>query len=303
MTGASEREEKLVTLLWDAPPCRRSRAGGAADRALGLGRGSGAGGAHPRPFDDDAAAAALLAAIGSGPPGLRGAIVQATSGAHRVAPRRCWRRSGRRPKRTQVRREGFGAGRRPDARPAGGGQADAGAPTGRRGGLARSARGRPPFELRARAVVALGPCRRGEPGGAGVAEDGRRRFRPALPGHARARGREECRPGHRPRPALRARWMIRIRACGRRRPRPGEAGGRRRGRRAHHRRQAGAVALRATRRDEALGRLCVAGGTDLDDPRHRARRRRRSPGGAHRPRAVPRSARPDHLPSHAEAAR
>ena len=43
---------------------------------------------------------------------------------------------------------------------------------------------------------------------------------------------------------------------------------------------------------EALGRLCVAGGGDLDDPRHRARRRRGSPRGAHRPRRAARTRAP-----------
>jgi HEAT repeat protein len=83
--GASDREEKLIAAALgraDVPPVAglaalmSSSSASVEDRARAARILSG--------FDDDAAAAALLAAVGSGPSGLRGALVQATSGARRV---------------------------------------------------------------------------------------------------------------------------------------------------------------------------------------------------------------------------
>jgi HEAT repeat protein len=83
--GASEKEEKLVTTALAraaVPPVAglsallASPAASVEDRARAA--------RILAAFDDDAAAAALLAAVGSGPPGLRAAIVQAASVAHRV---------------------------------------------------------------------------------------------------------------------------------------------------------------------------------------------------------------------------
>ena len=140
---------------------------------------------------------------GSGPPGLRGAMVQAIE----RRPSRA-RRGGAGGVRggAQSRRQGFGADGRPGARSCRRRSADTGAPseavTALRGVLGADR----PFELRARAVVALGAL--------GSRRRARRRsprrtrsptIGPALPGHPRARGSEERRAGRpNPRPVLRA---------------------------------------------------------------------------------------------------
>ncbi len=85
VTGASDKEEKLITTALGraaVPPIAalsgllNSPSAPLEDRARAA--------RILAAFDDDGAAAALLAAVGAGPSGLRGAIVQAASRAHRV---------------------------------------------------------------------------------------------------------------------------------------------------------------------------------------------------------------------------
>src|SRR6185369_9532096 len=154
VTGASEKEEKLIaTALGRAavPPVAglaallSSPSASVEDRARAA--------RILASFDDDAAGTALLAAVGSGPPGLRGAIVQAMSGAHRVraeavlaafeaAPKSEDRTAARASDLARILPESVK--RTPERRPQ--------AVTALRGVLGADR----PFELRARAVVALG---------------------------------------------------------------------------------------------------------------------------------------------------
>jgi HEAT repeat protein len=154
VTGASEKEEKLIaTALGRAavPPVAglaallSSPSASVEDRARAA--------RILAAFDDDAAGTALLAAVGSGPPGLRGAIVQATSGARRVraeavlaafeaAPKNEDKTAARASDLARILPEAVK--RTPERRPE--------AVTALRGVLGADR----PFELRARAVVALG---------------------------------------------------------------------------------------------------------------------------------------------------
>src|SRR5450631_831773 len=158
LTGASEKEERLIaTALGRAavPPVAglsallASPAASIDDRARAA--------RILAAFDDDGAAAALLAAVGGGPPGLRGAVVQATSGAHRVHAEAVLAAFAAAPKNDDKNDEKAAARaadlarilpetvkRTPERRP------DAVAAL--RGALGADC----PFELRARAVVALG---------------------------------------------------------------------------------------------------------------------------------------------------
>lgn len=85
VTGATEKEERLVTTALErttVPPVAglsgllASTSAAVEDRARAA--------RILAVLDDDSAAAALLAAVGGGPPGLRGAVVQAAGGARRV---------------------------------------------------------------------------------------------------------------------------------------------------------------------------------------------------------------------------
>ena len=241
-----------------------------AVRAPGLAFGLGGGHRRGRPASSPlrrlrAAAAALLAAVGGGPPGL-GAVAQAASGAHRVRPEAVLAAFAARQARKTTRRRRRGpptwpippeaVKRTPERRP------DAVAALEAALGADR------PFERVGRAVVALGAlggpgeC---EPRGARLAE-GRRRTIPSCAIRLRASsaiptnaglGRLHPRPGA-ARRARRSgiRGVRETAALGL--EKQGDAGG---GRRAHHRRQAGARPFCPARRATGpRGRLCVAGG-------------------------------------------
>jgi len=158
VTGASDKEEHLIAAALGraaVPPIAglsallASPAASAEDRARAARILAG--------IDDDGAAAALLAAVGGGPPGLRGAIVQAAGGAHRVNAEAVLAAFAAAPKHDDKNDEKAAARaadlarilpeavkRTPERRP------DAMAAL--RGALGADR----PFELRARAVVALG---------------------------------------------------------------------------------------------------------------------------------------------------
>jgi HEAT repeat protein len=154
VTGASDKEERLIaTALGRAavPPVSELSALLTSPSASLEDRSRAA--RILAAFDDDGAAAALLAAVGSGPPGLRAAVVQAASGAHRMsaqavlaafaaAPKNDEKAAARAADLARVLPEAVK--RTPERRP------DAVAAL--RGALSADR----PFELRARAVVALG---------------------------------------------------------------------------------------------------------------------------------------------------
>ena len=149
VTGASEKEEKLVTTALGraaVPPV--AALSGAAGLAFGRGRGSGAGGAHPGRVRRRRRGGGAAGGRRRRAAGLAGAIVQAASGAHRVHAEAVLAAFAAAP---HKRRQGGGAGRRPGAHPAGGGQADAGAPGRRRRGPPRGPRRRPPVRAAWRA--------------------------------------------------------------------------------------------------------------------------------------------------------
>ena len=265
VTGASDKEEKLITAALGratVPPIAglssllASPAASVGDRARAA--------RILAAFDDDSAAAALLAAVGGGPPGLRGAIVQAASGSPRVHTEAVLAAFGAAPQndeKTAARAADLArilpaaVKRTPERRP------DAIAAL--RGALGADR----PFELRARAVVALGAL--GAQGGARpdvlaspqiVADDSVLRYLATRElGDLKSPG-----PAAYPRPELRA-------ALDDQDPRVRETaalGLEKQGDAA-----AGAALITGAKQEpwpfvrraelQALGRLCVAGGTDL----------------------------------------
>ena len=307
VTGASEKEEKLITTALvgaAAPPVAglsallASPAASVEDRARAA--------RILAAFDDDGAAAALLAAVGDGPVGLRGAIVQAASGARRIRAEAVLAAFEAAPKNDDKNDEKVAARaadlarilpeavkRTPERRPD--------AVTALRGALGADR----PFELRARAVVALGALgAEGSPEAlaspAAVSDDSVLRYLATRElGDLKNAG-----PAADPRPVLRA-------ALDDQDPRVRETAAL--GLEKQGDATAGGALITGAKQEpwpfvrraelQALGRLCVAGGTDLHGPGDRARRRRGSPGGAHRPRTMQRPARADHLPPHAQTAR
>ncbi|HSY39469.1 MAG TPA: HEAT repeat domain-containing protein, partial [Polyangia bacterium] len=265
VTGASDKEEKLLTTALGraaAPPVAAlsellaSASASAEDRARAA--------RILAALDDDGAAAALLAAVGAGPPGLRGAVVLAASGAHRVhaeavlaafaaAPKNDEKAAARAADLARILPEAVK--RTPERRP------DAVA-------ALRAALGADrPFELRARAVVALGAL--GAQGNASlealaspkaVADDSVLRYLATRElGDLKNAG-----PAADPRPVLRA-------ALDDQDPRVRETaalGLEKQGDAA-----AGGALITGAKQEpwpfvrraelQALGRLCVAGGTDL----------------------------------------
>ena len=249
----------------DGPPCRRSPGWPALLTSPSASVEDRARAARIlAAFDDDAAAAALLAAVGSGPPALRGAIVQAASGAHRVRAEAVLaafgaaaqkddksddKASARAADLTRILPEAVK--RTPERRPE--------AVAALRGVLGADR----PFELRARAVVALGALgAEGSPEALAspkaVADDSVLRYLATRElGDLKNAG-----PAADPRPVLRA-------ALDDQDPRVRETaalglekqGDVTAGERAHHRRQAGAVAVRAARRAAGAG-AAVRGGRD-----------------------------------------
>jgi HEAT repeat protein len=263
--GASDKEERLIaTALGRAavPPVSGLSALLASASASVEDRSRAA--RLLAAFDDDGAAAALLAAVGSGPPALRAAVVQAASGAHRVraesvlaafaaAPRNDDKVAARAADLARVLPEAVK--RTPERRP------DAVAAL--RGALGADR----PFELRARAVVALGAL--GAQGNASletlaspaaVADDSVLRYLATRElGDLKNAG-----PAADPRPVLRA-------ALDDQDPRVRETAAL--GLEKQGDTTAGSALITGAKQEpwpfvrraelQALGRLCVAGGTDL----------------------------------------
>ncbi len=265
VTGASDKEEKLITTALGraaAPPVAGLSALLASPSASVEDRARAA--RILAAFDDDGAAAALLAAVGGGPTGLRAAVVQAASGARRLhaeavlaafaaAPKNEEKATARAADLARILPEAVK--RTPERR------SDAVAAL--RGALGADR----PFELRARAVVALGAL--GAQAGASpealaspkaVADDSVLRYLATRElGDLKNAG-----PAADPRPVLRA-------ALDDQDPRVRETaalGLEKQGDAA-----AGAALITGAKQEpwpfvrraelQALGRLCVAGGTDL----------------------------------------
>jgi HEAT repeat protein len=262
VTGASDKEEKLVTAALGRaamPPVAELSGLLASPSAPEEDRARAA--RILAALDDDGAAAALLAAVGGGPPGLRGAIVQAASGARRVraeavlAAFAAWQNNEKAPARAAdlARILPEAVKRTPERRP------DAVA-------ALRAALGADrPFELRARAVVALGALgAEGSPDALAspkaVADDSVLRYLATRElGDLKNAG-----PAADPRPVLRA-------ALDDQDPRVRETAAL--GLEKQGDAVAGAALITGAKQEpwpfvrraelQALGRLCVAGGTDL----------------------------------------
>jgi len=263
--GASDKEEKLVTAALGraaVPPVAELSALLASPSASAEDRARAA--RLLAALDDDGAAAALLTAVGGGPPGLRGAIVQAASGARRVraeAVLAAFAAAGQNNEKAAARAADLArilpeaVKRTPERRP------DAVA-------ALRAALGADrPFELRARAVVALGAL--GAQGNASpdalvspkaVADDSVLRYLATRElGDLKNAG-----PAADPRPVLRA-------ALDDEDPRVRETAAL--GLEKQGDATAGAALITGAKQEpwpfvrraelQALGRLCVAGGTDL----------------------------------------